>query len=335
MNKEKISVIVPVYNTGKYLKECIDSILNQTHKNLEIILVDDGSSDGSGAICDGYAEKDDRVKVIHKENGGVSSARNAGLDIASGKYVGFIDGDDVIDEDMYEFLLDNLLLFDADISRCGMVRETGEKKEAWGNDNSVPVIRSTIEGICDVGEANGILPVSPCNKLYKYDIIENIRFDTRFVYAEDTLFNYYAACNAKKTVCCDKIKYHYISNSDSASHKKFCAERFDEHHVTDIIMQEQRDNNITYPYCLKGDIMKSFRTIKEMIISNNEMEYFDAFRKRILNNKRNIFTQKIYTRTTKLKTSLLLMSPWIYKKYIKMTRGNKNATKNHCNSAGI
>ena len=321
MDKAKISVIVPVYNTEKFLNNCIESILNQTHKNLEVIIIDDGSTDNSPAICDEYAKKDSRVKVIHKENGGVSSARNAGLDIASGEYIGFIDGDDVIEPDMYHFLLANLLLCDADISRCGMVRETGDQKEVWGNDASVPVIRTTIEGICDVGEANGILPVSPCNKLFKHKIIKNIRFDTRFVYAEDTLFNYYAACNAKKTVCCDKIKYHYIRNPESASQKKFCAKRFDEHRVTDIIMSEQKDNSITYPYCLKGDIMKSFRTIKEMTISNSETEHFGTIRKRILDNKKYIFTQDIYSKITKLKTVLLLISPWIYKKYIKATRG--------------
>ena len=108
MDKAKISVIVPVYNTEKFLNNCIESILNQTHKNLEVIIIDDGSTDNSPAICDEYAKKDSRVKVIHKENGGVSSARNAGLDIASGEYIGFIDGDDVIEPDMYHFLLANL-----------------------------------------------------------------------------------------------------------------------------------------------------------------------------------------------------------------------------------
>lgn len=108
MKDDLISVIVPVYNVEKYLHKCINSILNQTYKNLEIILIDDGSTDNSGKICDEYALKDNRIKVIHKENGGLSSARNAGLDICSGDYIGFVDSDDYIAEDMYEYLYVNL-----------------------------------------------------------------------------------------------------------------------------------------------------------------------------------------------------------------------------------
>lgn len=99
-----ISVIVPIYNTEKYLAKCLDSLINQTFQRLEIILIDDGSTDNSGQICDEYAVKDDRIKVIHKTNGGVSSARNAGLDVVTGSYIAFVDPDDYIDSDMYEVL---------------------------------------------------------------------------------------------------------------------------------------------------------------------------------------------------------------------------------------
>lgn len=321
MEKLKVSVIIPVYNVEKYLRECVDSVINQTYKNLEIILVDDGSPDNCGKICDEYAEIDSRVKVIHKQNGGASSARNSGIEIASGEYIGFVDGDDVIESDMYEFLLNLLVDCGADIARCGMARESNGKRDVWGDDNSTVIVRNNQEGICDVGEANGILPVSPCNKLYKAEVVNSLRFDDRFVYAEDTLFNYYAACKSEKTVICDKIKYHYIANPDSASHKVFCKERFDEHKVTDIIMDEQKSNPITYKYCLKGDVMKSFRTIKEMTLSGNETEDFNKIRKRITKHKKEIFTQKIYSKTSKFKTLLLWIFPWGYRQYIKITRG--------------
>ena len=111
-----ISIIVPIYNVEKYLKKCIDSIINQTYKNLEIILVDDGSPDNCGKICDEYAKKDNRIKVIHKENGGVSSARNVGVENATGEYIGFVDSDDYIEKDMYEVLINNLKKENADIS---------------------------------------------------------------------------------------------------------------------------------------------------------------------------------------------------------------------------
>ena len=118
-----ISVIVPVYNVAPYLTRCLDSIVMQTWQNLEIILVDDGSRDDSVGICDLYAARDARIRVIHKENGGLSSARNAGLDIAAGEYVGFVDSDDWIEPDMFEYLLQNAENYGADIATCGHVDE--------------------------------------------------------------------------------------------------------------------------------------------------------------------------------------------------------------------
>ena len=117
-NIDLISIIIPVYNVEQYLSRCIDSVINQTYKNLEIILIDDGSTDDSGEICDEYALKDNRIKVMHKQNGGVSSARNEGLDISKGNYIGFIDSDDFIEKDMYEFLYDLLTKNNCDISCC-------------------------------------------------------------------------------------------------------------------------------------------------------------------------------------------------------------------------
>lgn len=120
MNSQpKISVIVPVYKVENFLDRCVESIVGQTYENLEIILVDDGSPDNCPSMCDKWAEKDRRIKVIHKENGGVSSARNAALDIVSGDYIGFVDSDDWIDPGMYEFLYENSQKYDADISYCG------------------------------------------------------------------------------------------------------------------------------------------------------------------------------------------------------------------------
>lgn len=118
MNYDLISVIVPVYNVELYLEQCLNSIINQTYKNLEIILVNDGSTDNSGVICDLYANIDNRIIVIHKDNGGVSSARNAGLNVAKGNFIGFVDPDDWIADDMYEKLYLNIQNFNANISVC-------------------------------------------------------------------------------------------------------------------------------------------------------------------------------------------------------------------------
>ena len=136
--KPLISVIVPVYKVEDYLGRCVDSLLNQTYENLEIILVDDGSPDGSGKICDAYAERDGRVRVIHKENGGLSSARNAGLDIAGGEYVGFVDSDDWMDEHTYEWFMDMMLQEDLKLVCAGRYDYsswTGEKKWVFALPN--------------------------------------------------------------------------------------------------------------------------------------------------------------------------------------------------------
>ena len=123
---ELISIIVPVYNVEKYIRRCINSILNQTYQYLEIILVDDGSTDNSGLICDKYAHMDNRITVIHKKNGGLSSARNTGIDIAKGAYIGFIDSDDWIAPETYEVLYRNLVHYDADVSDIDSVISSKE-----------------------------------------------------------------------------------------------------------------------------------------------------------------------------------------------------------------
>ena len=129
-NKKLISVIVPVYNVASYLENCVKSILRQTYNNLEIILVDDGSTDGSGGLCDTLKNLDQRIKVVHKTNGGLSDARNAGMLIATGDYFGFVDSDDSIEPDMFELLLNNLNIYNADVSCCRFIRvwDDGEKQ---------------------------------------------------------------------------------------------------------------------------------------------------------------------------------------------------------------
>lgn len=118
MNNELILIVLPIYNVEKYLTKCIETVINQTYKNIEVILVDDGSTDSSSKICDEFKKKDGRIKVIHKKNGGLSDARNIGLEIAKGKYVGFIDSDDYIEKNMFEILYNKIIKYDADVVKC-------------------------------------------------------------------------------------------------------------------------------------------------------------------------------------------------------------------------
>ena len=169
-----ISIIVPVYNVEKYLKKCIDSILNQSFQNFELILVDDGSTDSSGEICNEYALKDRRVLVIHKENGGLSSARNEGIKASSAEYVGFVDSDDYISFSMYEFLYNNLIENNADISICGLyncyennVYPQYSKKEFYLLNNE-QALKMALEG--------KIFSVHAVNKLYRKSLFEDVLF---------------------------------------------------------------------------------------------------------------------------------------------------------------
>ena len=163
---EYISVIVPVYNLEKDLPRCLDSILAQTHRALEVIVVDDGSRDGSRSVMEDYARRDDRVKPIFKENGGVTSARLRGVAEATGEWVGFVDGDDEIEPDMYERLLENARKYSADISHCGVLREFPDGRLDYYYNTGRFVEQDNTKGLRDLIEGGFIEPGVVC-KLYR------------------------------------------------------------------------------------------------------------------------------------------------------------------------
>ena len=169
----KISIIVPVYNVEKYLEKCVKSILNQTFTDFELILVDDGTPDSSGVICDQFAEKDERIKVIHKKNGGLSDARNTGIEVAKGEYIGFVDSDDYIAEDMYELLYTNIVNEEADLSICG-IYDVYENKEAQKRIRQYMILNK-FEAIKVILEAK-IVSVHAVNKLYKKELFTHVRY---------------------------------------------------------------------------------------------------------------------------------------------------------------
>ncbi len=214
----KLSIIVPVYNTGKYLRKCIDSILAQTLTDFELILVNDGSTDDSPSICDEYAKKDPRIKVIHKENGGQADARNVGLDIAKGEYIGFVDSDDYIEPNMYEDLYTSAIDNHAEITVSKIY--FGEKKEF--NEKKTPAIhiadsRSLLR---NYSEYKYKLNYSVCNKIYLRSIFDNIRFPTKKLY-EDAYIQLDIVQQSKQIVFIDHDYYHYISRSESTVTSKY------------------------------------------------------------------------------------------------------------------
>lgn len=213
MNDKKISVIVPVYNVQDFVGTCVDSVLNQSYKNLEIILVDDGSTDESGKICDSYAEKDPRITVVHKANGGLSSARNAGLDIATGEYIGFVDSDDYIHPDMYDTLAYAVIKENADVA-MGMIKLTDSKSEAMTDiDKTSYEVKTRSEYWHMVYSQLIMCP----NKLYKSDILKNIRFHLGR-YHEDSFWLSDYVKNVNKAVVYNFDMYFYFQRPGSIMH---------------------------------------------------------------------------------------------------------------------
>ena len=235
MNTSKISVIVPVYNVMNYLKQCLDSIIQQTYTNLEIILVDDGSTDQSGSICDAYKEKDSRITVIHKKNGGLSDARNTGLNICKGDYISFVDSDDYLSPYFYEILMGVAEKKNCDIValKGGTSFWDGEEIPALAKDNDEFAVRylnsnDVLERMLYQEIATG----APF-KLYKKEVFDNIRFPVGYLY-EDVATTYKPFFNAKECAIVEADIYAYRKRRDSIIRQSFspkkmiCLDIFDQ-----------------------------------------------------------------------------------------------------------
>ena len=216
MNKPLISVIIPVYKVEEYLDECVQSVLNQTYRNLEVILVDDGSPDRCPQMCDEYAKADNRVKVVHKQNGGLSDARNAGLEIATGDYIGFVDSDDFIERNMYEVLLDKLQRAGTEVISSKIIWFSGGEKKTfkWYNGGySEDRVLSLWDFFHEAMKKN--LDVCVWNKLYKRGVVTE-KFKKKRV-TEDFLFFYKLskAHPESKIVLTEQNFYYYRERADS------------------------------------------------------------------------------------------------------------------------
>jgi len=218
MSMPVISIIVPVYNAAKYLGKCLDSIQAQTYTSLEILLIDDGSTDESLAICEEYARKDSRFRVIHQENQGVSAARNKGLDLASGDFIGFVDSDDWIEPDMYELLYKNLCEADADVSTCSHTRAT-IKKDAEPRTyifNQTEAMNAALGAELN----NRFVGIYFWNKLYKKEVFNSVRCPVGMIY-EDVYIILDLLGNVKKMVSTNELKYYYRETPESITTKKY------------------------------------------------------------------------------------------------------------------
>lgn len=229
MGNPKVSIIVPIYNVEKYLDRCMESLLNQTLKDIEIIMVDDGSPDNCPKMCDEYAKKDKRVKVIHKKNGGLGFARNSGLDIATGEYVAFVDSDDFTDTDAYRCLYETAKERGADVVYAGFHSQQSDLSETtfftldkeWVGKDILSFLGEMLYN--DKPQEENI-SMSMWNAIYRRSVIENnhIRFKSeREVLSEDAVFHMSLLPLCKKVVCIPKIFYHYCYNGESLTNSGF------------------------------------------------------------------------------------------------------------------
>lgn len=220
-----ISVIVPIFKVEEYLSRCVDSILNQTYKNLEIILVDDGSPDNCGKICDDYVDKDNRIKVVHKKNGGLSDARNAGIAVATGEYISFIDSDDYIALDFFETLYNTMQSEKSYIVECSVVKFYEDDHFDDFCDNNIINNYNTQEGL------SGLISENPFkqhvwNKLYKSSLVLDIPFAVGRL-NEDEFWTYQIFGRAKKITRINKTMYYYFQRKGSIMGTSYSLRRLD------------------------------------------------------------------------------------------------------------
>lgn len=268
--EELVTVVVPVYKVEKYIDKCVESILNQTYSNLEIILVDDGSPDNCGKICDNYIKKDVRIKVVHKENGGLSDARNAGIDIARGKYITFVDSDDYIDSEYVELLYKTIKKDKSDmaISSHKVIYENGTILKKATEEESVLKPKEVLKRIL---YGDGI-DLSAWAKLYKIELFGEIRYPKGRLF-EDAATTYKLVDKCKKISIISKSTYNYIIRKNSITNVNFSEKKMDL-----IISTEEMCNYVKEKYpdlemAANRRLMYAYlSTLTQLIKSNKKNE---------------------------------------------------------------
>lgn len=275
MNNEEslISVIIPVYNVEKYLERCIYSVINQTYANFEVILIDDGSTDRSGQICENFSNNYTNIKTIHKENGGLSSARNMGLDCAHGEYITFVDSDDWIDKDMLKVLHDNCLQYSADIASTVFFNAFDDGSKIKNTCLSGLYVYSNIEAL-EVFLFNDYLTPCSCGKLWKSSLWKNFRFPEGKLF-EDQFTTYLLLDRANRVVFNTNPMYYYFKRVGSIGHNVFKKETYQLHFA---VNEECHYIVNKYPQLRKnlsvGKIVWDLVLVDMMIINNKCNEHF-------------------------------------------------------------
>lgn len=326
MECDLISVIVPIYNVEKYLKKCIDSILAQTYKNYELILVDDGSPDNCGRISDEYAKKDIRVSVIHKQNGGLSSARNAGLEISKGEYIVFIDSDDWIDNNYLECLYKDLKNNDADISVPAFCLSYENGRHHIDSRIQGKKVFSTEQSL-ECFLFNGYLTPCVASKMWKKNLWKDIKCPEGKLF-EDQYTTYKLIMNANRVVYDRSIYYHYFKRNGSIGHSSFSDGTYD---LLKGIEEEYKEITREYPN-IKNSISVA-RTVWELVFvnmmissKNEERKIIYEIQKRSRNNTLKIMFTTFLPVMRKFEILLFNLNFKVYKIFYKTYKKHKKVS---------
>ena len=313
---ELISIIVPVYNVEKYLEKCVNSIVNQTYKNLEIILVDDGATDSSGKLCDELAKIDNRIKVYHKENGGLSDARNYGVEKSTGEYIGFVDSDDYIDAEMYEKLYEAIKKENVDVAECNLKIIYPDREELFTEQNyyNVCTKQEYLEEYLKIEKIFG----SACVRLIKSDIAKKLKFPVGKLY-EDTYYAYGLINVADSYVIMDAPYYNYLMRENSITNARFNPRIFD---LIEIVEEFHNTVYENYPELEKAaDCRKMYAyfSVLNSILLEDEFKN-NSFYPQIVNyfkeNYIKLLRNKYITRNRKLSILLIKININFYRRVL-------------------
>lgn len=311
---DKISVVIPVYKVEQYLDECILSVINQTYKNLEIILVDDGSPDKCGKICDRYSKVDNRIIVIHKENGGLSDARNKGIEIATGKYVSFIDSDDYVDLRYFEILYKNIIKHEANIAICSYQKffdgdELKDKCKIYEDSK----ILNKEEALFNLYGKDRINYVIACGKLFDIKLFKAIEFPKGKV-NEDSFTTYKLYFKSEKIIYNKSKLYYYRQRKNSIMGRPASEKRLDGIESLEEQIRFYKDKNMKklqieaikcYSFAL-GNYYNMFKKVKRFDICKN------------INLKRKLILNEVQSMKIDRKDYDFIKAPWKYSNYIEI-----------------
>lgn len=280
VNDSLVSIIVPVYNAEKYIDNCVTSVVNQTYSKWELLLIDDGSFDSSGMICDNYSRLNSRIRVVHQKNLGVSAARNRGIECAEGEYVAFLDVDDALPQESLKTLVNSLIDNNADVA---MGITCGEK---WENHSGVEIWKGE-DGI-QYSLMDDPYTYAAWGKLYRRELIGETRFDREIKINEDSLFVFQIMCKKPVCVCVNKEIYQYIQVSGSASRSDFSEKYFDILKVSDLKYKKIEEQFPQMHDLAKNMLLKARMNVLRLLAVRTRDEYRDVEKKLleyILDNK--------------------------------------------------